>query len=62
MLAMESFVWAGLGVGLASVAGLRAFVPIALFALFARLGFIVPPELLGLGSGWTVVLVLSATS
>jgi hypothetical protein len=60
MLAMESFVWAGLGVGLASVAGLRAFVPLALFALFARLGFIVPPELLGLGSGWTVVFVLSA--
>jgi hypothetical protein len=60
MLAMETFVWAGLGVGLASVAGLRAFVPLALFALFARLGFVVPPELLGLESGWTVALVLSA--
>jgi Domain of unknown function (DUF4126) len=58
MLAMETFVWAGLGVGLASVAGLRAFVPLALFALFARLGFVVPPELLE--SGWTVALVLSA--
>jgi Domain of unknown function (DUF4126) len=61
MLAVESFVWAGLlGVGLASIAGVRAFVPLALLALFARLGFVVPPDILGLHSGWTVVLVLSA--
>ena len=49
---------AGLGVGLASVAGVRAFVPLALFSLFARLGFIVEPEILGLQIGWIVVLVL----
>jgi len=61
MLAVESFVWAGLlGVGLASVAGVRAFVPLALFALFARLGFVEPSDILGLQSGWTVVLALSA--
>jgi uncharacterized membrane protein len=60
MLAVESLFWAGLGVGLASVAGVRAFVPLALFALFARLGFIIPPDILGLQSGWTVVLVFSA--
>jgi len=47
-------------VGLASVAGVRAFVPLALFALFARLGFIVPPDILGLQSGWGVVGVLGA--
>jgi len=47
-----------LGVGLASVAGVRAFVPLALFSLFARLGFIVEPEILGLQIGWIVVLVL----
>ena len=53
-------VWLGLGVGLASIAGVRAFVPLALYALFARLGFIVPPDLLGLPSDWTVVGVFSA--
>ena len=60
MLAMESLVLVGLGVGLASVAGVRAFVPLALFGLFARLGFIEPPEVLGLQVGWTLVLALSA--
>jgi hypothetical protein len=60
MLAVESLFWVGLGVGLASVAGVRAFVPLALFSLFARLGFIVEPDILGVQSGWTVVLVLSA--
>ena len=61
MQAVESLFWAGLlGVGLASVAGVRAFVPLALFALFTQLGLIVPPDILGLQSGWTVVLALSA--
>jgi hypothetical protein len=60
MLAVESLVLAGLGVGLASVAGVRAFVPLALLGLFARLGFIVPPDIFGLQVGWTVVFVLSA--
>ena len=60
MLSVNSVIWFGLGVGLASVAGVRAFVPLALFALFARLGFIVPPDLLGVQCGWTVVGVLSA--
>ena len=35
-------------------------MPLALFALFAQLGFIVAPEILGLQSGWIVVLALSA--
>jgi uncharacterized membrane protein len=60
MLAVESLFLAGLGVGLASVAGVRAFVPLALFSLFARLGFVVEPDILGLQSGWAVVLALSA--
>jgi len=60
MLAVESLFLAGLGVGLASVAGVRAFVPLALFSLFARLEFIVEPDILGLQSDWAVVLVLSA--
>src|ERR671921_1053690 len=61
MQAVESLFWAGLlGLGLASVAGVRAFLPLALFALFAQLGLVVPPDILGLHSGWTVVLTLSA--
>jgi Domain of unknown function (DUF4126) len=60
MLTVESLFLAGLGVGLASVAGVRAFVPLALFSLFARLEFIVEPDILGLQIGWTVVLVLWA--
>jgi len=60
MLAVESLVLAGLGVGLACVAGVRAFAPLALFGLFARLGFVGPPEVLGLQLGWTLVLALSA--
>jgi hypothetical protein len=60
MLAVESLFLAGLGVGLASVAGVRAFVPLALFSLFARLGFIAEPDIFGLQIGWTVVLALSA--
>jgi hypothetical protein len=57
---METIVWFGLGVGLASVAGVRAFVPLAIYVLFARLGFIVPPDLLGLPADWTLVGVFSA--
>jgi len=61
MQSVESLIWAGLlGLGLASVAGVRAFLPLALFALFAQLGLVVPPDILGLQSGWTVVLTLSA--
>src|SRR5919112_2699003 len=61
MQAVESLIWAGLlGAGLASVAGVRAFVPLALFALFAQLGLIVAPDFLGLQSGWTVVSAFSA--
>jgi len=60
MLAVETLIWAGVGLGLASVAGVRAFVPLALYSLFAQLGFIVPPDILGLQSGWGVVGVLGA--
>jgi len=60
MLAVENLLLAGLGVGLASVAGVRAFVPLVLFGLFARLGLIVEPDMLGMQIGWTLVLALSA--
>jgi hypothetical protein len=58
MLAMETLIWAGIGVGLASVAGVRAFVPLALYGLFAQLGFIVPPDILGLQTGGIILGVL----
>jgi hypothetical protein len=48
-----------MGFGLASIAGLRAFLPLALFGLFARLGFLVPPDILGLPTGWGVVGVFA---
>jgi hypothetical protein len=57
---METIIWFGLGLGLASVAGVRAFVPLALYVLFARLGFVVPPDLLGLPADWAVVGVFTA--
>ncbi len=60
MPGVETFFWAGMGAGLASAAGLRAFLPLALFGLFAQLGFIVPPDILGLRGGWTVVGVFAA--
>jgi Domain of unknown function (DUF4126) len=60
MLAVKSLILAGLGAGLASVAGVRAFVPLALFSLFARLGYIAEPDIFGLQIGWIVVLALSA--
>src|ERR687886_197817 len=60
MLAVEIIFWAGLGVGLACVAGLRAFVPLALLCLFARLGLVAEPDIVGLQVGWTFVLVLLA--
>jgi hypothetical protein len=60
MLAVESLFLTGIGVGLASIAGVRAFVPLALFSLFARLGYIAEPDILGLQIGLPIVLVLWA--
>jgi Domain of unknown function (DUF4126) len=44
MLGMETLLAVGIGVGLASVAGVRAFLPLALYALFAALGLLEPPS------------------
>src|SRR5215203_1945268 len=57
---VDTVTWLGLGLGLAAVAGVRAFVPLALYTLFATLGFMMPPDLLGLPGDWTVVGVFSA--
>ena len=60
MPCVDTFIWAGMAIGLASVAGLRAFLPLALFGLFARLGFVVPPDILGFSTGWTIVGIFAA--
>ena len=52
---MEMILTAGIGVGLSSVAGIRAYLPLALVGLFAALGLFVPPEPLGILGSWAVV-------
>ena len=56
----------GIGVGLASVAGVRAFLPLALVALFSALGIFEPPspyvDVGGDGWWWPAFGVLAALS
>ena len=53
---MELLLAIGIGVGLAAVAGVRAFLPLALVGLFARLGlFELPGGPFGLLDDWTVI-------
>ena len=56
---MEILLALGFGIGLASVAGVRAFAPLALAALFAAVGgsLALPYEEMG---GWSAVGILSA--
>jgi Domain of unknown function (DUF4126) len=44
MLGMETLLAVGIGIGLSSVAGVRAFLPLALYTLFAALGLLEPPS------------------
>ncbi len=57
---MESLIVIGIGVGLASIAGVRAFLPLALVGLFARFGFFGLPEPFGPLGDWLVIGVLLA--
>jgi Domain of unknown function (DUF4126) len=60
MLAMEILLTLGIGIGLASVAGVRAFVPLALAALFAALGLFSPLiRYADPGGWWTLIGVLA---
>jgi len=60
MLGMEILLVLGIGIGLASVAGVRAFLPLALAALFAQLGLFDPlVRTADPGEWWTVVGVLA---
>jgi hypothetical protein len=53
MLGMEILLALGIGIGLSSVAGVRAFLPLALAALFAQLGLFSPP--ITYAGGWGTV-------
>jgi hypothetical protein len=52
---VEALLVAGIGVGLSSIAGIRAYLPLALVGLFAALGLFVLPEPLGILGSWVVV-------
>ena len=56
MLTMEILLALGIGIGLASVAGVRAFVPLALAALFAALGLFEPSIRYADPDGWWSVI------
>ena len=60
MSTLEIVLGAGLGIGLASVAGIRAFLPLALAALAARLGLLGLPSPLEFASEWTFIGALAA--
>ena len=60
MLTMEILLALGIGIGLASVAGVRAFLPLALAALFVQIGFFsLPVPYTDPGGWWTAVGVLA---
>src|SRR3712207_4668335 len=62
---MELLLALGLGIGLASVAGVRAFLPLALAALLAALGLFEPPSPyvdVGGDRWWSVFGVLAGLS
>ena len=57
---METLLAIGTGTGLSSVAGVRAYLPLALVGLFARLGLFELPRPFGLLDDWVVVGALLA--
>jgi len=56
---MEMLFAVGIGVGLASIAGVRAFLPLVLVGLFARLGFFALPAPFGFLDDWPVIGVFA---
>ena len=57
---METLLAIGSGVGLSSVAGVRAYLPLALVGIFARLGLFDLPEPFDLLLNWLVIAALLA--
>ena len=56
---MEMLLAVGIGIGLASVAGVRAFLPLVLVGLFARLGLFALPAPFDLLDDWAVIGALA---
>jgi hypothetical protein len=56
---METLFAVGVGIGLSSVAGIRAFLPLVLVGLFARLGFFALPVPFGFLDDWPVLGALA---
>jgi hypothetical protein len=52
---METLFAVGVGIGLSSIAGVRAFLPLVLVGLFARLGFFELPTPFGFLEDWAVI-------
>jgi len=52
---METLIAVGMGIGLSSIAGVRAYLPLALVGLFSRLGFFMLPGPFGLLDDWLVI-------
>jgi hypothetical protein len=55
---VETLLAAGTGIGLSSIAGIRAYLPLAVVGLFARLGLFELPAPFGLLEDWSVIAVL----
>ena len=56
---METLFAVGVGIGLSSVAGIRAFLPLVLVGLFARLGLFALPAPFDLLDDWAVIGALA---
>ena len=57
---METLLAAGTGVGLSSIAGVRAYLPLVLVGIFARLGLFTLPAPFGFIDNWVVIAAFLA--
>jgi hypothetical protein len=62
MVGMETLLATGTGIGLSSVSGVRAYLPLALVGIFARFGLFELPRPFDLLDSWLVIGVLLALS
>jgi hypothetical protein len=62
MFGMETLLATGTGIGLSSVSGVRAFLPLALVGIFARFGLFELPRPFDLLDSWLVIMVLLVLS